>query len=132
MRLLESQDSDTKANQLRSKDLPEGQEDIEDVLQYQSLLYVLEIISFTVISRHHDNALARHFRFEKTTELVARKYLLPIFCEDIERYVKDYNISLTSKVLRYKPYRDLQSLLVLTHGCENFSMNYVTGFLLSV
>ena len=69
------QDKDEEAKLLRgSAGLPEGWEDIEGVLQYQKLPYVLAIIRSKVISRHHDNLLGGHFGINKTKELVGRKY----------------------------------------------------------
>ncbi len=74
MRLLELQDDDKKAKKLRSEGLPEGWEDIEQVLHYQGLPYVPKVIRSELISRHHDNPLVGHFGIEKTRELIARKY----------------------------------------------------------
>lgn len=68
-----------------------------------------------VISKHHNNLLVGHYGIEKTRELVAKKYFWPNLKKDVETYVKGYDIYLTYKVVKYKPYEDLQSLLVLTH-----------------
>ena len=52
----------------------EGWEDVEGVLHYQGLPYVPESIRTELVSRHHDDPLARHFGIEKTREFIARKY----------------------------------------------------------
>lgn len=67
MRLHELQDNNKEAKKLRSErqQLLEGPEDIEQVLYYQRLPYVLKVISFELISRQHDNSLTGYFRMEK-------------------------------------------------------------------
>ncbi len=77
MRLLELQDNDKKAMKLRSEGLPEGWENIEQVLHYQGLLYIAKVIRSELISRHHDDSLVGHFGIEKTRKLIARKYYWP-------------------------------------------------------
>ena len=78
MRLLELQDDDKEAKELRSEQiLPESWKDIEQVLHYQSLPYIPKIIHSELISRHHDNLFTGHFGIEKTWELIAKKYYWP-------------------------------------------------------
>ncbi len=74
-----------------------------------------EIVRNEMISRHHNDPLAGHFRIDKTRELIAQKYYWPTLRRDVEAYVIGCNVCLTSKSVRYKPYGDLQSLLVPTH-----------------
>ncbi len=74
MRLPELQDDGKEAMKLRSEGLPEGCEDIEQILYYQSLPYVPKVIRSELISRHHNDPLAGHFDIEMTHKLIARKY----------------------------------------------------------
>ena len=75
MRLLKLQDDDQEAKELRSEQiLPERWENIKQVLYYQGLSYVSEVIRLVLISRHHNNLLASHFGIKKTRELIAKKY----------------------------------------------------------
>ena len=101
------------------------------MLQYQGLPYVLEIIRSKVISCHHDDPLAEHFGIDKTRKLVSRKYYWPSLRRDVESYDQGYDVCLTSKAVRHKPYGDLQSLFVSTHQLKNLSMDFVTGLPLS-
>lgn len=71
LRLPKFQKSDSKAKDLGNKDLLEGWEDVEGVLQHQGLLYIPEIICCKLISSIHNNPLAEHFEISKTKELVA-------------------------------------------------------------
>ena len=107
MRLSELQNDDKKAMKLRSRGLSEGWEDIEKMFYYKNLLYVLKIIHSELISRHHNNLLIGHFSIEKTCKLIANKYYCPILQWDVEAYVKDCNIGLSSKTVWYKLYGDL-------------------------
>ena len=106
-------------------------EDIEGVLQYQELPYIPAIICSKVISRHHDDPLARHFDIDKTRELVGRKYYWPSLRKDVESYVRGCNVCLASKAVRHKSYGDLQSLTTPTHRWKDLSMDFVTGLPLS-
>ncbi len=74
-----------------------------------------EIVRTKLITRHHHDLLAGYFEINKTRELIARKYYWPTLHRNVEAYVTDCNVCLALKSVRYKPYSDLQSLLVSTH-----------------
>ena len=106
--LLELQDKDKHACKLRAEQLVKNNwQDINNVLYHQGLFYVPEIIQTKLINRHHNNLLVGYFGIEKIQELVAQKYNWPMLCHDIDDYVKGYDICLTLKAIRHKPYRDL-------------------------
>ena len=90
-----------------------------------------EIIQTELISRHHDNFLAGHFSFDKTRELVGRKYYWPSLQRDLEAYVKGYNVCLALKAVWYKPYGDLQDLPVPTYRWKDLLIDFMTGLLVS-
>lgn len=85
------------------------------MLHHQGLSYVPEIIKTELISRHHDDPLARHFGIEKTRELIAQKYYWPSLHHNFEAYVKGCDVSLAFKAVCHKPYGDLQLLPMPTH-----------------
>ena len=114
LRLHELQAKDKKAKKTKAEH-SEGWDNINGVLHYQGLSYVPEIIQTKFISRHHNNPLAGHFVIEKIRELIARKYYWTTLCHDVEDYMKGCNVCLTLKVVRHKPYGDLQSLPIPTH-----------------
>lgn len=60
-----------------------------------------------IIRCHYDNPLARHFRIEKTKELVAKKYFQLTSRQDVEAYIKDCDVCLALKAVRYKSYKEL-------------------------
>ena len=90
--------------------LSEDRKDDKGVLQYQGFLYIPEIIHSKVISCQQDDLPTSHFGIDKTQELMARKYYWPTLHRNVKTYVKGCDMYLASKVLRYKPYGDLQSL----------------------
>ncbi len=74
-----------------------------------------EIIKTKLISRHHDEPLAGHFRINKTRELVAQKYYLRILRHNVEAYVIGYDICLVFKAAKHNPYGYLQLLPIPTY-----------------
>ena len=70
LRLQELQDKDEYAYKLRAEQLVKDWQDIDDVLYYQGLPYIPEIIKTEFISRYHHNPLAGYFEIEKIQELV--------------------------------------------------------------
>ena len=61
LRFPELQAEDRKAQEIREQGLKDGWKDIEEVLYWESLLYLPEIIRTEIISRHHNDPLAGHF-----------------------------------------------------------------------
>ena len=74
MKLLELQDNDKKTKKLRSKGLSEGLENINQILYYEGIHYVLNLICSKLINKHYNNPFVGHFGIKKTWELIARKY----------------------------------------------------------
>lgn len=63
---------------------------------------------FKEISCRFDDLLAEHFKTDKTSELVARKYFWPNFYKDVKAYIKDCNIYLTLMIV-YQSYIEIFS-----------------------
>ena len=127
-KLQELQETDSKATKLRSK---EGYKEVEEVLHHKSLFFVPDSIWTKLMSRHHNNPLASHFGIKKTYDLLTQKCVWLSLQYNIEAYIKRCDICLPSKVVRRKPYGDLQSLPVPTHWWKDLSMDFVTGLPLS-
>ena len=113
--------------EIRQQSLKESWIEVYGVLHYHGLPYLPEIIKTEIISRHHDDPLAGHFGIEKTWELLAQKYHWSTPQADIDAYVKRCEVCLASKIVKHKPYGDLQSLPVLTHLWKNLSRDFVLG-----
>ena len=80
-----------------------------------------------LISRHHNNPLTGYFGIKKICKLLAEKYYRPTLCYNVEAYVKACDVYLASNAVCYKPYSDLQSLLIPMHQWKDFSMDSMTG-----
>ena len=110
--------SDAEAQKIKTKELKEGLGkyiNVDRVLEHQGLSFVPEIIQTKLISYYHDNSLIGHFAINKIRKLINRKYYWPSLRKDVKAYIKGYDVCLTSKTGRHKPYSNLQALQVLTH-----------------
>ena len=134
LRLLELQYNDKKVKALRfvAASLLKDWKDNKRVLQYYSLPYISEIIRSKLISYHHNDLLTEHFGIDRIQELVAKKDYSTTFCRNVKGYLRVCNMYLASKGVYYKPYRDLQLLLILTHCWKDLSIDFMTDLLLSV
>ena len=127
-RLPELQGEDQLAGRIREQGLNDGwEEDTDGVLHHEGQQYVSEVIRTELISRHHDDPLVGHFGIDNTRELIAQKYYWSSLRTDVEAYIKACDVCLASKVVRHKPYGDLQSLPMPTHRWMNFSIDLATG-----
>ena len=127
MQLPELQAEDQAARKIRKKELKEGWAEVEEVLHFQNLPYLPEIISTEIMGRHHNDPLEGNLGIEKSRELFAREYYWPILQADINAYVKGCDVCLASKAIKHKVYGDLQSLLLPTHCWKDLSIDFVTG-----
>lgn len=117
---------------MKQQDLEEGWvKDVNGMFLYQGFLYIPEVIWTKLIRRHHNNPLSSHFGIDKVQELIVRKYYWPTPRHNVESYIKNYDVYLASKAMKYKLYGDLQSLLVPTHWWKDLSRDYVTRLLIS-
>ena len=130
LRLAELQESDKWAQRIRTEGL-NRYEEFDGVLHHQGLLFVPKVIWTELISRHHNDLLARYFGIDKTKELIGRKYYWPSLWKDIEAYVKGCDVCLSSKAVKHKPYKDLQSLPVPIHWWKDLAMDFVTRLRIS-
>ena len=112
LKLQELQETDSKAQELRSK---KGYKEVKGVIYHQGLSFVPKTIRPELISHHYNNPLAGHFGIEKTRKLLAQKYFWRSLRHNVKTYVKGFDIYLASKVVRHKPYSDLYFLPIPTH-----------------
>ena len=126
LRLQELQSKNKQAQKFRVEQLVKDQQDIKGVLYYQGFLYVPEIIWTKLISKHHNNPLIGYFDIKKIQELVAQKYPQPIICHNVDNYIMGYNIFLALKIVRHKPYNNLQSLPIPIYCQKDLLIDFVT------
>ena len=125
LRLSELQESNNETWKIRAEGLKNNYEEVDGILHHQGLPFVSEAIRTELISRHHNDPLEGHFSINKTKDLIGQKYYWPSLWKDIEAYVKGCDICLGSKTVRYKFYRDLQSLPIPTHQWKDFLIDFI-------
>lgn len=60
---------------VRKQGIKDGwEEDTDDIVLFEDLLFILEIIRTKLISSHPDNLLANYFRIDKIQGLITQKY----------------------------------------------------------
>ena len=115
LRLAKQQKLNAKAQKIRVKRFKKGWENVDEVLHYQELPFISEIIWIKFISRHHNNLLVEYLGIDKTREFISWKYYWPSLRKDVEAYVKGCNICLALKAVKHKPYGNLQTLPIPTY-----------------
>ena len=74
LRLVELQAENGQVQKIKAEKLDRNQKDSNEILHYQSLPYIPEIIKIELISRHYNDLLAEHLGIKKMQGLIARKY----------------------------------------------------------
>lgn len=64
-------------------------------------------------------------------ELIARSYYWLMLYQDIDAYIKDWDIYLALKTVHRKFYNNFQAFLVCTHYWTNLLINFVTSLPIS-
>lgn len=59
------------------------------------------------ISRHHDDSIVDYLEINKTRKFITYKYYWPTLEANMEICMNRYDIFLTLKTVRYKPYEVL-------------------------
>ena len=128
LRLAELQELDNKAQKLKATEkLQKSCTDMNRVLHHQELPFVSKIILTELISRHHNNPLARYFGINKINELIGWKYYWLSLRKNVEAYVKGCNVYLVLKAVKNKSYGDLQALPVPTYQWKDLLIEFITG-----
>ena len=131
LRLQELQEANSEDQELKQQKR-KSYEEIDKIFHHQSVLFISNAIWIELISHHHKDLMAGYFGNQKTWQFLAQKYNWPNFCHNVKAYVKSCVIWLVLKVVRHKPYRDLQSLSIKTHQRKNLSMDFVNGLSISI
>ena len=60
------------------------------------------------------------------------KYYWPMLRHAVNNYIKEYNVCLVLKIIRYKPYYNLQSLSVFIYYWKDLSIDFIISLLISM
>ena len=108
LRLAKLQKLNSKAWKIQTEGRVRYKE-IDKVLYYQELFFLPKIIWTKLISKHHNNPLVGQFDINKTRKSTGRKHYWPSYRKYVKVYVKDCDIYLALKTVKYKPYSNLQT-----------------------
>lgn len=86
-----------------------------------------KFIYFKLINKHYNDFFISYFRINKTKELISQKYNWLSCWKDVEAYIKGFDVCLALKAIKYKPYKDLKSMPILTSCSKNLLINFVTS-----
>ena len=78
---------------------------------------------------HHDNSYTNHFRIEKTTDLLWRKYYWQKLLKNMKNYVKTCNVCQHMKISCHKFYDELVLLLISQRIWNFIAMNFIVNLL---
>ena len=101
----------------------------DNLLRYKGRIYVPEdpALRQEIIAKCHDDPLAGHFGAEKTLELLQRKYHWRDVAAQVRSYVQTCDICQRTKVVRHRPYGELQSLPLPNGPWQELTMDFITG-----
>jgi hypothetical protein len=110
-------DDDSKVNKWKMKN---------DILHFEKKYYIFSnLLRRELFKQNHDDSHANHFEYEKTLELLRRKY----WWFNMSKNVKEYVISCTkcflTKSIKHKFYKLLQSLSIFQEFKKNWTMNFI-------
>ena len=74
---------------------------------------------------HHNNSYADHFKINKITDLLQRKYYWQNLFKNMKKYVKTCNVCLHMKISHHKFYSELVSLLIFWRVWNFIVMNFI-------
>lgn len=84
----------------KAKKLKNYYEEVEEILYYQRLLFMLKAIQIKLISSQHSNLLIDYFCNNKIKKLISQKYYLLGVKKNVKAYIKGYNVCLSFKMVR--------------------------------
>lgn len=102
--------------------------DSAGLLRYHGAVYIppSQAVRMEILRICHDDLLAGHFGVKKTLELVHRKYYWPSLAKDVREYVQGCGMCQRTKVVRHKPYGEMQALPLPAKPFESISMDFIT------
>ena len=101
--------------------------DDESLVKRNECLYVSNdaVVKEKIIKKHYDDSLSKHFRAQKTLNLIQRKYHWVVCVEQIKTYVRTYNVCQRIKTSRHKSYKKLSFLFIFEVSWKEIFMNFI-------
>jgi hypothetical protein len=116
-------DDDSKINKWKLKN---------DILYFEERYYIFSsLLRRKLLKQNHDDSHANHFEYEKTLELLRRKYWWLNMSKNVKEYVISCTKCFSTKSIRHKSYELLQSLSISRKLRKNWTMNFIIDLSLS-
>ena len=99
------------------------------IVRHAEALYVPEdeAVRTALLQRYHDDALAGHFGYDRTLELIRRKYWWTHLPKDTKRYVETCDICQRVNIKRHRPYGEMVALPQPSGPWKEITMDFITG-----
>jgi hypothetical protein len=103
-----------------------------DILHFEERYYILsKLLRRELLKQNYDDSHANHFEYEKTLELLRRKYWWSNMSKNVREYVISCTKCFLTKFIKHKSYELLQSLLIFAESRKNWTMNFIIDLSLS-
>ena len=105
----------------------------DGLLRHDDCIFVPDSndLHLCVLQYHHDHILSRHFRQNKTLQVICQKYFWPNLQTFVQDYCKSCTTCMHSKAQHHKPYGTLQQLPVPKKPWNLISMDFIEQLLAS-
>ena len=99
----------------------------DELLCYENRWYLPPgLLRREILRLHHDDPFAGHFAFDRTLDLVRRKYYWPEMINEVREYVEACVNCKRIKAARHLPYGELQSLPFPKGPRQEWTMDFIT------
>ena len=95
------------------------------MIYHDKKLYISVFLHNDIIVKHYDNSLADYFNYNKTLELLTRKYSWLCIASEVKEYIETCAICRQSKALRHKSYDQLASLSLSIELWSNIIIDFI-------
>ena len=98
-------------------------------MRYKGCVYVPNEASIRaeILATHHDDPYAGHYGFNRTLELIKRKYYWQSLRKQVKEYIRTCEVCQRTKTKRHKPYGELAPLPVPARPFEEITMDFITS-----
>jgi hypothetical protein len=116
-------DDDSKVNKWKIEN---------DILHFEKRYYIFSnLLRRKLFKQNHDDFHANHFEYEKTFELLRRKYWWFNMSRNVKKYVILCTKCFLTKSIKHKFYELFQSLSIFQKFKKNWTMNFIIDLSLS-
>ncbi len=103
-----------------------------DLLHWKNKWYILSyLLKRELLKQNHDDLYADHFKYEKTFDLLKKKYFWINMSKNVKEYVDFCSTCHRIKLVRHKSHDLLQVFSISENSKQNLTMNFITNLFFS-